>query len=104
VATGGSFNDLDQEQFCTSAAGVAPLSAHAVALMPNPAQDQVGLTSEVAGRVVVRDVQGREVYAARIQRGLNTWSVADWEAGVYVVEVMDEVGRRVVNRLVVDRR
>lgn len=104
VATGGSFNDLDQEQFCTSAAGMAPLSAHAVALMPNPAQDQVGLTSEVAGRVVVRDVQGREVYAARIQRGLNAWSVADWEAGVYVVEVMDEVGRRVVNRLVVDRR
>lgn len=104
VATGGSFNDLDQEQFCTSAAGVAPLSAHAVALMPNPAQDQVGLTSEVAGRVVVRDVQGREVYAARIQRGLNQWSVADWGAGVYVVEVIDEVGRRVVNRLVVDRR
>lgn len=104
VATGGAFNDLDQEQFCTSAAGVAPLSANAVALMPNPAQDQVGLTSEVTGRVVVRDVQGREVYVARIQRGLNQWSVADWEAGVYVVEVMDEVGRRVVNRLVVDRR
>ena len=103
VATGGTFTNLDQEQFCTDAAGVdAPVEA-ALALVPNPAADQVQLMSALGGEVVVRDVRGRVVFRGRVVEGANRWSVVDWPAGVYVVEVLDEAGRRAVNRLVVER-
>ena len=106
VATGGDFNDMEQQQFCTSAAGVEGAGSHALVLMPNPARDLVRMQWESTGTATlqVRDVQGRTVHSERVPGGVATWSVAQWPAGWYLVEVLDAKGTRSVARLIVDPR
>ena len=106
VATGGEFTTSEQEQFCTSAAGLGETAASALSLMPNPAADFVRLTwaDEGWANLVVRDVQGREVLRNRVAGGTATWSVADWPEGWYLVELVNAEGVRSVSRFVVDPR
>jgi lysyl endopeptidase len=104
VETGGSFNDLDQQQFCTSAAHAAEVESSSLRALPNPAQDfvQLNWSTQEPVEFVVRDVQGREVHRSRSSSGIASFSVADWPNGWYAIEILDASGNRSTSRLIVD--
>lgn len=67
-------------------------------LWPNPAQNSVQLLlpDVQEARLIVRDLQGREVWAEPNVRGgaPYQWSVQGWAAGTYVVELVAVDGTR----------
>ncbi len=90
------------DQFSTTVivdpVGVTELNVQRLALYPNPADQQVTIEANTAlGQLTVYDLTGRIVYAEQgIAAERTRLNVAQWQAGVYLVET---AGTRV--RLVV---
>lgn len=78
-----------------SPSGIAELSAEAIQLFPNPANDQVNVQlsdAVVLKSVVIRNLVGSEIRRINLEGATKevTVNIADLSNGVYVLELVDE--------------
>lgn len=74
-----------------------------IAMYPNPSSDMVNVITEswMGGQLQVFDLTGRQVASMNVTSGRTVINVADWNAGLYQVVLMNK-GQKVVSAIVVE--
>ena len=73
-----------------------------ISIYPNPAVEKVNIESNFKGRcaIIITDVLGRSIYKDSFTNKIQI-PVANWQPGVYYVQVMSENGYKEVQKLIV---
>lgn len=91
--------------FGTNGVGVndAPHASHTYSVYPNPARDQVYVRNNMARsfEIKIYSIKGTEVFREKYHSNYAQVNLGELEAGVYLIEINDESGKKEVQKLMV---
>jgi Secretion system C-terminal sorting domain len=80
-----------------------PMSNHSINVCPNPATTEVTITSDPINnyQLIITDVLGRIIYKTNYT-GKAVFSVNNWQAGIYYVQVVSGDGFKIIRKLLIE--
>ena len=79
---------------------IAQSESPEIKLYPNPVSEHVYLESEMAAHVTISDITGRLMNELDINAGTNRLETANWNSGMYIMQVLFQNGVKNVYRIV----
>lgn len=97
---------LTLEEAITSSTDELSIANRQISIYPNPTHDNITVTLEdrsIDGQAILINILGREMYRSSFANGSLSLSMQDYDAGIYLLSLVDSYGDKISTRKVIKR-